>query len=200
LGNSESRGVVKLLNLINGYLRIQRKLEQIQANIKPLLRHPALFINQENVNTSSLLDSRWLVGFTDSVGCFYIQTLEPRDMVSSKGQARKKAQEVRLHLKFSLKDRAILEQFRLTYGNSVGTREQANGLVTYYWSTSTFSAALLVRNYFDTSSLQSTKLFNFIKWRDTLKNVESHAHLRAEGFEKIKALKNGMNTGANILR
>lgn len=194
---SNNVGIIKFLNLINGHLRIQRKLDQVLHNMIPLLNNKSLCFNQTQVNTSNLLNSWWLAGFTDADGIFYIQVIDERT-VTEYGKTRIKGKEIRLHFKFSIKDRAILDQLSKAFGSSVQQRKHPNGLITYYWSSSTFKAATLVHNYFHSHSLQTTKWLNFLKWRQALVLVMKGEHLTPAGFRKIKEIKAGMYTHLKV--
>ena len=70
---SNKNGVVKFLNLINGHIRIERKLTQIHTNFTSYL--PLCTPFQSQVNNTSLLNSYWLAGFTDGDGSFYVQVI-----------------------------------------------------------------------------------------------------------------------------
>lgn len=100
-------GITKFLELINGYIRTQPKLNQITERAKYL---PSNF--QKTVDTSSLLSSWWLTGFTDADGYFYIQIVADEN----------RRDRIRIQLKFSLKYREILDQLADTFGSTVGTR------------------------------------------------------------------------------
>jgi hypothetical protein len=76
----------------------------------------------------------------------------------------------------------------------VGTRIHPNGSITYYWSSTSFTGALLVYDYFYKHSLQGSKWLNFLKWRKALIIVQKGEHLTAAGLDLITSMKNGMNT------
>ena len=204
---SNRAGVTKLLNLINGHLRIQRKLDQVLVNMAKWL--PLNF--QTQVDISSFSSSWWLAGFAEADGSFYIQIIPARTRVGGlkaldnlkllkwgltleplSGSKRKP--EVRLQFKVALIDRVILEQLAAFFGSSVGTRVHDNGSITYYWSSTSFGGALLVYDYFRKYSLQGSSWLNFLKWRKSLVIVQKGEHLTAAGFEQITLLKGTMNT------
>lgn len=181
---SNKTGIIKFLNLINGHIRIERKLIQIRTNLNSYLPFCTPF--QSQVNTSSLLQSYWLAGFTDGDGSFYIQIIT-RKLI-------KRKPEVRLHFKFSLKDYEIIEQLSSTFGSSLSIRKHPNGSITYYWSSTSFTSALKVHNYFHTYSLQSSKWLNFLKWRKAFILFYKNFHLSEEGLKKIIKIKNSLNS------
>jgi hypothetical protein len=175
----DKAGVIKVLNYINGHIRISRKLEQIITNMSVVIKDPTCKFTQYSPNIDSLLNSYWLAGFADGAGCFFIQIT--------------RNEEIRLHFKVSLIDRAILEQLCAVFGSTVGTRLHNNGAISYYWSSTSFAGAYKVHDYFHKYNLQSHKLLNFYKWRKALIIVAKALHTTASGLAEIKQLKNSMN-------
>lgn len=80
---SDKSGILKFLNLVNGFIRTPYKLTQILANAGRCL--PSNF--QKEVDGNHLLESWWLAGFTDAAGYLYIQILSNQPPVlGRKGQ------------------------------------------------------------------------------------------------------------------
>lgn len=161
---SNRLGVIKFLNLVNGYIRTPYKLSQIYKNANTCI--PYNF--QKNVDCHDLLKSWWLTGFTDADGYLYVQILKNRSNT------------VRIQLKFSLKDRIILDQLACAFGSAVGVRKHMNGTVSYYWSSSTNKKALDVYIYFHKYSLQSKKWLEFLYWRKALRLIFKNKPLMAQ--------------------
>lgn len=172
---SNKPGVNKFLELINGYIRTPYKLNQIFTNAGVCL--PPNF--QKEVDSRNLLQSWWLTGFTDADGYLYIQILENR----------KPSDRVRIQLKFSLKDRIILDQLAVAFGSTVGTRKYTNDSISYYWSSSTNKKAFDVYVYFHKYSLQSKKWLEFMYWRRSLRLVYECKPLTSVNLTKIKEYK-----------
>ena len=85
---TKREGLEKVINLINGKLRVQFKIDAINKNIinaysgtfvsgaTPRGASGAYQIKDElHLNTSSDLDNHWLAGFLDADGSFQIKTL-----------------------------------------------------------------------------------------------------------------------------
>ena len=89
---SDIAGALKFINLINGHLRIQRKLDQVITNMANILPHNY----QSQVDTSCLSSSWWLTGLAETDGSFYIHVVPPR-LRGLTGSIRKP--EVRLQFK-----------------------------------------------------------------------------------------------------
>jgi hypothetical protein len=168
-----TNGLIKFYSLINGFLRTQYKLDQIYKNASKYL--PQNF--QTIPDTSSLLNSWWLTGFTDADGSLYVQILEH------------KKNEIRIQLKFSLKDPTILYQLKTTFGSFVGKRIHPNQSVSYYWSSTSHKNAFKVFRYFHHYSLQSGKWLEFMYWRKILRLVYEKNHKTEHGLFLIKKYK-----------
>jgi len=64
--------LIKILNLINGKLRVQAKLDQIYKNIIPYVQETIEYPLIITINTLNDLNNYWLAGFTDGQhSCLY---------------------------------------------------------------------------------------------------------------------------------
>lgn len=180
---SKNKEQIVVLNFINGFIRTQHKLDQIHNNAQKRL--PENF--QTGLDTSSLLNSWWLAGFTDADGCFNIQTLLNRKRSDRKKEVR--LYETRLQLKFSLKDPFILYQLKEIFGGSVGKRTHKNNLISYYWSSVSYKNAYKIFHYFHHFSLQSTKWLEFMYWRKILRLISEKKHNTYMNFILIQKYK-----------
>lgn len=117
-------GAMDLLSHINGHLRTKEKLVQIHQNMTKYIGCDF----QQTPNKSNLLDTWWLVGFTEAEGSFYIQILSPRPS--------RKNHEIRVHYKFNIQHRAIVDQLKNTFGSSVYKRlhRTMDKKTNNYWS------------------------------------------------------------------
>jgi hypothetical protein len=182
--------VIAFLNIIDGFLRTEYKLAQVHQNMANLIHS-----NYQKVpNSSNILESWWLAGFTEADGCFYVQILAPRK--------HRRTHEIRVQYKFSLRENQILFQLKEIFGSSVYKRthsyhstggENIEKKITYYWSSTTFEAAYKVCSYFQKNSLQGSKWISFQKWCHILLLVKNKVHFTPEGLQTIKQLKKSMN-------
>lgn len=175
---SDKSGIIKFLNLVNGFIRTPYKLNQILTNAGRCL--PSNF--QKEIDGNHLLKSWWLSGFTDADGYLYTQILSNR----------KPSDTVRIQLKFSLKDRILLDQLASTIGSTVGIRQHANGTISYYWSSGTNKNAFKIYAYFHKYSLQSKKWLEFMYWRKSLRLVFENNPLMNSHLNQIKSYKLSM--------
>ena len=92
-----------------------------------------------------------------------------------------------------MKDATILHQLSASFGSSVYARTHPNGLVTYYWSSTSLKAAQVVYLYFKQYSLQGAKYLSFFKWHQILLLVLNKKNKTVAGLNSIKELKQNMN-------
>lgn len=198
---SNRDGTIHFLKLVDGHLRLPGKLLQIKTNIccaKTSYFSVSKF-SQKTIDRSSLTSSYWLAGFTDGNGCaesctagcavrnFYIQ------MINRKKEDKAGRIEVRIQFKVAMKYPNILIELSKTFGSSVQKRTHSNGVITYYWSSTSLKNAYEVHKYFHRYHLQSSKYLNFYKWRKALRLVYEGKHTTPVGLAKIERLKNTMN-------
>jgi len=68
-------GLDKIINLVNGKLRIQYKIDDIEKQILNVYKTPLEIKEKLHINTSSDLNNYWLAGFIDADGSFQIKIL-----------------------------------------------------------------------------------------------------------------------------
>ncbi len=84
-----------------------------------------------------------------------------------------------------------------SFGSSVGKRIHPNGLVTYYWSSTSLKAAQLVNTYFMSYALLGSKWYSYLLWNAVLGLVTSGQHKTPTGLAKIIQLKSVMNKSSD---
>ena len=173
LGSKAS--ILLVLDLINGKLKTQKKIEQIKDNILPNLPYKYPFITELNPH----FNNSWLAGFSDADASFQIKILN-----------RQNRKEVRLVYQVDQKAKDILILIQGLFGGYIGHRESQN---TFYYGRTSFGNALKVVNYFDKYHLQSTKYDNYLKWRKAYTIVQEGNHLTEAGLNEIIKLKRRMN-------
>ena len=98
--------------------------------------------------------------------------------------------EIRLNFQIDQKDNYLLLLIKEVFGGNIGYRESQD---TYYYGSTSFGSAKKVIKYFDNYHLQSSKYFNYLKWRKAYIMVQAKDHLTEKGIDKIYKLKNSMN-------
>src|SRR5690606_4489722 len=95
---SKTEGIIKIINLINGKLRLEKKINQLKELI--YLKNNLNF-NIENIklnNNPDLKKDYWLAGFSDGDSSFQIKILK-----------RNKKKEIRLNFQIDQKKEELLK-------------------------------------------------------------------------------------------
>ncbi len=172
------QGLTKVLSLISGKIRSEKKLDQIKNNI---LSNPYFNIfSNFSINTNADLNNHWLTGFSDADASFQIKILTRND----------KKPEVRLNFQIDQKNNDLLILIKNFLGGNIGHRKSQN---TYYFGSTSFTSARNVIKYFDQFPLLSSKHVNFLKWRKAYILIQNKDHLTETGLNKITKLKKTMN-------
>ena len=180
---SKYAGIYKVLELINGKVRSNKKLNQINNNI---LSNPKFNkFPPFNKNNDENLNNHWLAGFSDADASFQIK------LIYRQGEGNQKT-EVRLNFQIDQKEKDLLFLIKNFLGGNIGYRKSQD---TYYYGSTSFGSAIKVINYFDEFHLLSSKYVNFLKWRKTYILIQNKEHLTASGIAKITKLKATMNRG-----
>jgi LAGLIDADG endonuclease len=177
---SKKLGIINVLNLINGKIRSENKLNQIKINI---LSNPEFnLISNFNKNTDNDLNNHWLAGFSDADASFQVKLIVRNNNKT----------EVRLNFQIDQKQNELLILIKNFLGGNIGYRKTQN---TYYYGSTSFGSAKKVINYFDKFHLLSSKHVNYLKWRKSYIIIQNKEHLINSGIIKIKKLKKSMNRG-----
>jgi hypothetical protein len=181
---AHSKGVLKIANLINGKLRTD-KVEKLNQNTLPRVNKGLSTPLQPHskVTHTKINENYWLVGFSDADASFQVKIV--------KSSGHKTGYEVRLNFKVDQKRNDILILLKEEFGGYVGHRKSQD---TYYYGSVSFQAASKVIKYFDRYQLNSSKYVNYIKWRKVYCMIMNQKHLTEAGLERIKKIKNSMNS------
>jgi len=176
------KGLEKVITLINGKLRTEVKMEQINKNI---LNHSSFLEFSKNtkfqLDTSIDLENHWLAGFSDADASFQIKLLKRINRL-----------EVRVNFQIDQKRDTLLLLIKDYLGGNIGYRQSQD---TYYYGSTSFGSAKRVITYFDKFHLLSSKYINYLKWRKAYLIIKNRGHLTDEGVKKIRKLKDSMNLG-----
>ena len=174
---SKRKGLLKILNLINGKIRSENKLTQINKNI---LSNPYFkLMSNFTINPDLDLNNYWLAGFSDAFASFQIKLI-----------TRNNKTEVRLNFQIDQKKKDLLFLIKNFVGGNIGFRKSQD---TYYFNSTSFGAAKKVIKYFDQFNLLSSKYINYLKWRKAYIIIQNKDHLNEKGLKKIVRLKKTMN-------
>lgn len=170
-------GLIKVLNLINGKIRSENKLIQINNNI--LTNSKFHLIEKFYFNCDENLNNYWLAGFADADASFQIKLI----IINNRT-------EVRLNFQIDQKKDYLLKLIKKILGGNIGYRHSQD---TYYYGSTSFGSAKKVINYFDRFHLLSSKYNNYLKWRKAYIEIQNKNHLNDSGLNKIINIKNRMN-------
>lgn len=178
-------GLETVINLVNGKLRTQSKIDAINKHITNVYKTPLNIKDKLHLNTSSDLNNHWLAGFLDADGSFQIKVL---DRVKPSGNTHI---EVRLCMQVDQKTRLLLDLIKDNFGGNIGYRKSQD---TYYYNSTNFGSAKKLIVYLDRFPLLSSKHLNYLKWRKVYLLIQTKNHLTTEGENKIKQIKSTMNS------
>lgn len=178
-------GIETIINLVNGKLRTQSKIDAINKHMINVYKAPLNLKDKPHLNTSSDLNNHWLAGFLDADGSFQIKVLDRVEPNS------KPCIEVRLYIQVDQKTRLLLDLIKDNFGGNIGYRKSQD---TYYYSSTSFGSAKKLIVYLDRFPLQSSKYLNYLKWRKAYLLVQTKNHLTTEGQNMIKQIKSTMNS------
>jgi hypothetical protein len=171
---SKKLGIIKVLNLINGKIRSENKLNQITKNILSNSNFKLFTHFTKNINND--LNNHWLAGFADADASFQIKLLIKNNNKT----------EVRLNFQIDQKQNKLLILIKNYLGGNIGYRKNQDN---YYYGSTSFGSAKKVINYFDNFHLLSSKHVNYLKWRKAYIIVQNKEHLTNSGLERIIKLK-----------
>lgn len=187
---SNKDGIFRVLNLINGKLRTENKLNQVirmlQTKYSELEEFKKAFFSMDNcswifsINNSLCFHNRWLAGFSDADSSFQIKIIN-RSL---------KRTEVRLNFQIDQKKVELLIKIKSFLGGNISYRKDTDN---YYYGSTSFGSARKIINYFDHFHLQSRKHISYLRWRKAYIIIQKKEHLTKEGLMKITRIKEILN-------
>ena len=164
LSVTNREGLDKVINLINGKLRVQFKLDSLKKNILYIYKEPLNLNHKLNLNTSSDLSNHWLAGFIDacaSSASFQIQLLSRVNPNDSSSQA---SVEIQLYVQIDQKTRLLLDLIKDSFGGNIGHSSlRSKSQDTFSYNSTSFGSAKNFINYLDHYHLLSSKHVNYLK-------------------------------------
>ena len=150
---SSKKGILKVLNLINGKLRLEDRFNQVINNIinndkYKDIKHEAFNFT---LNSSNNFNNHWLAGFTDADGSFQIKIIN---------RTSKSRPEIRLNYQIDQKKNILLMKIQNYLGGNIGYRKSQD---TYYYGSTSFGVAKNVIEYFNQFNLQSRKHVSYLR-------------------------------------
>jgi hypothetical protein len=141
---SEVKGLVKIINLINGELRTP-KIIQVYLLIDWLNKNHSLNISKLPVKLESLNKNKWLAGFIDADGSFSIQyTKIENEALKNKISCRLRVEQRMLDPITNISYNSILLDISNFFGCSLLTRKQLATGREYYTITAYCKKSLAI--------------------------------------------------------
>jgi len=167
---SKKLGIINVLNLINGKIISENKLNQINKNI---LSNPNFnLLTHFNKNTNNDFNNHWLAGFSDADASFQIKLI-----------TRNNKTEVRLNFQIDQKQNELLILIKNFLGGNIGYRKTQD---FYNYCSDSYGSARKIINYFDCFHLLSSKYLDYLRWRKTYIYVKISSATSENNLTKIK--------------
>jgi hypothetical protein len=191
---SEVKGLVKIINLINGELRTP-KISQVYTLIDWLNKNHSLNINKLPIKQGYLNKDSWLAGFIDADGSFSIQyTKIENGALKNKISCRLRIEQRMLDPITELSYLSILLEISNFLGCSLLTRKQlATGREYYTITASSKKSLSIIITYFSAFPLLSSKFLDYKDWALAADLIIKDLHLNVESKSSIDLLKKNMN-------
>lgn len=177
---SSKKGMLNVLNLINGKLRTEHRFNQVTNNILNHTKYKNLG-NKFTINSSIDFNNHWLAGFSDADASFQIKIIN---------RLTRNKPEIRLNYQIDQKNSLLLTSIKDYLGGNIGYRKSQD---TYYYGSTSFGSAKKVIQYFDKFNLQSKKYVSFLKWRKVYILIQKKQHVTEKGLAKIVKIKSLIN-------
>ena len=177
---SNKKGMLNVINLINGKLKTEHRFNQVVNNV---LSHTKYADQNSNftIDSSKNLDNHWLAGFSDADASFQIKIIK---------RITRNKPEIRLNFQIDQKSDLLLNIIKEYLGGNIGYRKSQD---TYYYGSTSFGSAKRVIEYFDQYHLQSRKHISYLRWRKVYRLIQDKEHLTDKGIYKILKIKSLIN-------
>jgi len=181
-------GVIKIINLINGYLR-SPKLYKFNLTIDYFNEKYSLGIPKYDVDRSNIRDNSWFAGFVDADGGFYIRYSDKKKF--------------RIACELRIEQRIIDTLSGLSYEHMfseiaelLGSKLEIsthNGKKYFLVRGSNRKSLKLILNYYNNFSLYSSKYLDYNNWNFAAKLLLENKAYSVNNRKIIYDLKHGMN-------
>lgn len=177
---SNKKGMLNVINLINGKLRTEHRFNQLVNNV---LSHTQYGDPNSNftIDSSKEFNNHWLAGFSDADASFQIKIIK---------RITRNKPEIRLNFQIDQKNVFLLNIIKEYLGGNIGYRESQD---TYYYGSTNYGSAKRVIEYFDKYHLQSRKHISYLRWRKVYRLIQNKEHLTEKGLSKILKIKSLLN-------
>jgi len=185
-------GVKKVVNLINGKMRTP-KIEALNRLIN--------YYNNQNegvalpllgIDESPLCSNAWFAGFVEGDGCFSL-SVSSASLEKGRGYVSPRFSIDQKEKRGEKSNKELMNKIEETFGGTLRLRDRGNALMLTV-TVSNKSALLILMNYLTHFPLFSSKRLNYLAWKESYYMTLRREYLTAEGFLKIKKIKDSMNS------
>lgn len=177
---SNKKGMLNVINLINGKLKTEHRFNQVINNVLSHTKYEDQNCNF-TIDSSKNFDNHWLAGFSDANGSFQIKIIN---------HITRNNPEIRLNFQIDQKSDFLLNKIKEYLGGNIGYRKSQD---TYYYGSTSFGSAKKIIEYFDQYHLQSRKHISYLRWRKVYRLIQNKEHLTDKGISKILKIKSLIN-------
>ena len=174
------KGMLNVINLINGKLRTEHRFNQVVNNVLSHSKYADQNIHF-TIDSKKNFDNNWLAGFSDADASFQIKIIK---------RITRNKPEIRLNFQIDQKSDLLLNIIKEYLGGNIGYRKYQD---TYYYGSTNFGSAKRVIEYFDEYHLQSRKHISYLRWRKVYRLIQDKEHLTDKGLSKILIIKSLIN-------
>jgi len=156
---SNEKGMLNIINLINGKLRTEHRFNQVVNNVLTHTKYADQNIHFTR-DSSKNFDNHWLAGFSDADASFQIKIIR---------RITRNKPEIRLNFQIDQKSDLLLNIIKEYLGGNIAYRKSQD---TYYYGSTNFGSAKRVIEYFDRYHLQSRKHISYLRWRKVYRLIQ----------------------------
>ena len=144
-------------------------------------------VSRPKVKNQKIKDAKWLAGFTSGEGCFLIHLQKSKTKL---GETVNLVFKLTQHSRDEQLMRSLINYFHC--GQVSLVRTWVDFRVTKFKDIDE-----IIITFFQKYPIQGVKALDFADWCQVAELINEKKHLTMDGLEKIKKIKDGMNTGRN---
>ena len=171
---SNEKGMLNVINLINGKLRTEHRFNQVVNNVLSHTKYADQNIHFTDADASG---AGLQAGCASHQASFQIKIIK---------RITRNKPEIRLNFQIDQKSDLLLNIIKEYLGGNIGYRKSQD---TYYYGSTSFGSAKRVIEYFDRYHLQSRKHISYLRWRKVYRLIQDKQHLTDKGLSKILIIK-----------
>jgi hypothetical protein len=146
-------------------------------------------ISRSIIQTDKIPDPYWVTGFVNGEGTFDVKISNSKNKIGYSVQ-------LRFRIPQHDRDTKLIELLIQYFGSNCGVLEKHTKYPAVSLVIVKFSIILTkIIPFFELYSLSGQKKFDFIDWCKISQIMSDGSHLTIDGFNLIRAIKNGMNKG-----